>query len=1205
MKPLLPALALAALLLPSPAPGGEGEGAVPAYALPEGMSRGEGLPPALEAAVARAVRDVTRPGAPWAAAEGWRVLAGVGLRSAPAAVAALPEADWFGRALLLRALGSMEEPALEPLLVQAAADPAWAVRAAAAEGLGMAAGAPSAQVLPGLLRDEAWRVRVAAVEGVRRRALRGTFPRESAAAEILPLARDPDEDVRRAAWLALADLREPRARDALLDALRALGERLQGRDDDAAPDPEQSTAVRLLRGVAEGIGEDAELDGILRGLGATPTHPLAGAALREWFRRAGPRGAGDAGAMADLVTAFLEGGADADSRAAAEEALLDLGEPAAAALLARIAVAERPRMVRPDRETVSLREVLRLVLRLRGRAAAATLEGILRDGSLSPLLRMHAAELGRRTCPAALGPAFRDLLASREGSAGLGAQLLKGAAASGGEDLRDLLARHLVLSGKDEPPRHLRAAAAEVLDQRPDLRDPAAIRRALAAETDGDILARLLPLLAAAEGEGSLDALERFLGDPRLRVRLAAARGLADLRGERAVAVLRERIAAEDGGDDRLPGHYSPGPGEPVDPRAAEAKEREIAAVREANAGTVRTALLSSLRFAAGEGAGALLAQFLAHPDPEVRRAAAANLLTIGDPAAAPALAARVPEEGDPGLRTGLLLALAALGGPGADAAFEAFLAAGDPDLRTEALEALGSPKSRVRAPAGLRALLADPDADAYERLAALHALGRAADPALTPDLLAFIARAPSEEERRGALAALGLSRDPSCVEAVAALLPRGPLPAPDSDALDTANQAVETLGELRCPRAAPFLAALLRRTLPGALTPGGGRAAARDRQVAALAVAALGRCGGEEALAALVEAAFHPGFSRAAETATSNPLRPAIPRREGERWRPELPGEVGPLAQVLAEALARWKDGPLAAALERRFGELGTDGRLFAVGEEWLTWLGTRLAEPHPKTPPRPRWWAKVLLARQVLANPPRLSEADAAAAQALWSHGSTLTMDYAAARRDLARWRDGTALHEPLRYERDRRLFAGLDATAAVGEGLRARSPGVDASGMAAAFEESGREDAVARLGVEILVDLGVFLPDAVALGEKAVASDGGYWPNLRSLGEARFAAGDAEGAAEMFLLALEEAEGGNGRGEMQRGTAWTRLHLGKALEACGERAGALRRLGEAAALSDVVFDWIERDRALEELRKDLRYPEAMARAREVFGE
>jgi len=1165
---------------------------LPRYALPEGFSRGEDLPAALAEAVERALRDVTRPAFPFAAREGWRVLAGIGRGAAPRAVEALREADWFGRSLLVRALGSMEEASLEPLLAEAARDPAWPVRAAAAEGMGFCVGAASAAALPGLLRDPSWRVRLAAVEAIRRRALLGTLPREAGSAGLLPLSSDPDEDVRRAAWLALAGLREPGARDPLLRALESLADRVQPAGPEDPPDPELAPALRLLRGVAEGWGEDPEVLAFLRNLGAVHHHPMAGAALREWFRTKGEEGARDPEAVKDLVEVYLGMQTiEQESRAAAEAALADLGEPAAAALLARVAVPDRagrsPLLVSDPRST------LRLVLRLRGGKAAATLEGLLRDRDLPDTLRTLAAEVGRRTCPAALGPVFRDLLAADEGIYGLDAEVLKGVAASGGADVPALVARCLVRREGDVPPAGVRASAAEVLDSRPDLRLPGEIRRAVAAETEADILGRLLPVLAASGGPGAEEAVAPFLRDRRLRVRHAAARALSLLPGPRATALLLGVLESEDGTDERMPWYGEAGP--------TEEQVLELAALKDANAGGVRDAAVSSLRFAAGPGAAAALAALLGNPHPDVRGAAADNLLTLGDPAAAAALAARAEEEAEPGLRDRLLAALAALGGPAADAAFERWVAGVDAALRAAALRALGGESARARAPAGLRGFLAQAGAAPDERADALHALGRAADPDLTPVLLEALRAAATLEERTEALQALGLGRDPAAVEPVAALLPPGDPALLSPEALRTALQAVETLGDLRCERAAPALAALLARTLGPALLPGHGRTVDVERQAATLCLEALGKCGGEGSLDALVRAAVHPGFSRAAETATSNPLRPPPPRREGERWRPDVPEEIRGLARKLAASLARWKDPALAPALDRRLAEMRRDGRAQALGEEWLSWLGEALEDPPQKSPGRPRWWSRVVLARQVLAVVPRLSEADAAAARTLFLHEAEVTMEYAAARGRLAAWSDGLRVHDPLLFERSRREMAGLDRTAAAGAALRRRDGTGDPDALAAAFEESGREDAVARLGVEILTDLGLHLDAAVRLGEMAVGADAAYPPNLRALGTARLAAGDAAGASDALTLALEGLEG-RAR-EPGRGSAWYRFYLGKALEALGRREEALRRLGEGALLNDVILDWIGRDPALEALRADPRAGEALRPAREAF--
>src|SRR5688572_13981785 len=67
------------------------------------------------------IRDLTVTGVQTCALP---IFAWIGPGAAPSVVGALPGASWFGRALLVRALGSMEDPGLVPVLAAAARDPA-------------------------------------------------------------------------------------------------------------------------------------------------------------------------------------------------------------------------------------------------------------------------------------------------------------------------------------------------------------------------------------------------------------------------------------------------------------------------------------------------------------------------------------------------------------------------------------------------------------------------------------------------------------------------------------------------------------------------------------------------------------------------------------------------------------------------------------------------------------------------------------------------------------------------------------------------------------------------------------------------------------------------------------------------------------------------------------------------------------------------
>ncbi len=1196
-SPLVPAALLLAGLLPVGAAAADELPDPPRYALPAGWAPARALDGDLAAAARRAVTAATRPSDPWAAREGWRILAGIGPGSAPDAVAALPGASWFGRALLVRALGSMEDPGLVPVLAEAARDPAWAVRESAAEGLGLSAGGVPPGVLPALLRDTSWRVRGAAVEAVRQRALRGASPREEAALDVSPLAADADPDVARAALLALADLRVPAHRPVLLAALKDLEKATaaQGTSAEDAEEESLRTALRLLRGVAAGAAGDAAVLDHLHALGGSPDHPLAGPAMQEWFRLVGDAALAEPGPLERLLGIyFWKGGADAGSLAAVEDALVEIGDPAVEPLMRWILLPERAK--KDPIPFDSSRRALHLVLRLQPRSAPAHLARVMRDPGLTFILRLHATTLGRRTCAVPLGPVFREVYAAEGGEGGLAANLLRGIAASGGPDAAGILARALVPAGKGGPPAEVRAAAAESLHERPALVDPAAVARAVAAETDAEVLHHLLPVAAASLGEGAPRAVARFLGDRRVRVRRDAARALSLRPGRESTGFLLALLLLEDGDDDRLPRY---GPAAPT-----AAQREELRAVRAANAGGVRGSAVSSLRTCAGDRAPSILRRLLESRDPEIRRAAADNLFGLGDAGAAPALEARIGREGDPGLREHLLTVLAALGGPEADAAFERLLDGKDEDLRSGALRALAGDGATARAPEGARRCAGRPGAPPDERGTAMLALGRSRAPGAAAFLASMLAAAPPGEERRTILQALGHTRDPAAVPAVVALLAALDAPGAAPEEEDTADLAVEILGELRSDAATGPLVDLLRKALPAAFSGAADRAAAAARQRTALCVQSLGRCGGPSALEALLDAAFDRGFSRAAEAATADPLLHRPVRREDERWRPGIPEDLRKAGYRLAEALARWKDADLAAALRRRLDLLSRDGSAAALSEEWLVWLGNALAEPPATAPNRPRWWSRIVLLRQAAANPPRMTESDGAAFDGLFLHESEVAAEFAAARRSLDAARACRRLHDPVRADREERLYAALGMVVDAAEALRATGDGAAA---AEAFDRAfaaGKEDRVARLVVEVLGDLRKEPALALRFGELAVRAEGNwssYWPNLRALGAARLGAGDAAGAAEAFAAAVREQDAG--AREPGRATAWTRFFLAMALAVLGKPEEALAVIGETAPLNDVVLDWIEREPAFGALRADGRLDEVLAPARRKF--
>ncbi len=1197
---------LAALLAPGAAAGEEepGDIPVPGYALPPGLTdsarpagtRGE----VLEAAL----RSVTHPRSGEAAREGWRTLAGLGRDAAPAAVERLRTADWFGRSLLLRALGSMEEPLIEPLLVEAAGDPAWAVREAAAEALGRATSPEGAVALLPMLEDPSWRVRQAAVEGARRRALRGHLDRDAVSASLLRLAAGGDPDVRFAACLALADLCEPRAADVLLDALSAAVAAIPASADDREDDAEGagawrfraaiSDALRLLRGVCDGCGADPRVSDALRAMTMETTRPLAAHALREWFRLQPPEGRRDPAALSALVHAYVHAeGADPVALAALERTLVDLGEDAAAALMTAISEPDRAR--RLDHQGGRVRVALDLVVRLRGTAAADTLATLLADRRVRGGVREHAAELARRLCPAALGPLFRTLFADGNEDYGMQSLLLKAIAASGGDDVPALLAESLVSTTGAPPPRPVRRAAVEVLRTRTDLRDEGVLLRAAASETDGDVLAGVLSLLRDGAPARAAEALAPFLDDPREQVRLAAADALEKAPGPATVRLLLRRIDAEDG---RAQGDADPG--DDAEFARAVEERRTVRRIR------LRTALVASLRFAAGGEAAPVVAALLSHAAPEVREAAAAHLGALRDPRATPAILAALAAEGAraaageppvPGLRDSLLSAAVACGGPEADAFVDRTLAGPDGEARSLVLRALATGDPLRAAPESVAALLDRAPAGSPDRLLAMEVLGHRRVPPRTDLLLRVLREAAHDEERRKAIETLGRTRDPAAVGSLAALLPAASVDGMDEREFAAGILAAEALGEIRSPTAAPALAALLARHLPSALRGDGASAPA---QLVAVTMGALGRCGGDVALRALCDAAFDAGFSRAAETATR--AEPEA-RDPSAPVRPVLPPALDPVARALAAALGRFRDGPLSEGLAATLTRLETDGRAFALSEEWLAWLADALGAPPRRLPYRPRWSARIVLMERTVLCAPRETPFDREARYRLFQQTTEVVPDWSAAALHLERWRLVFRAHDRFGADREAEVLDGLERVVAGGALLAAGRTAEGLDAFDAAVAASGESETVARLPATVLYRAGAHLDRAEALALRAVRSEPGSAVAARLLGRIRLARGDAAGALEPLTTAFRLARGG-AEGVASR-TAWYAFALAQALAATGDVEGALETLAPALRADDTVLDRAQVDRSLAAVRALPTWAEALDAARAAFDE
>ncbi|MHC4922460.1 MAG: HEAT repeat domain-containing protein [Planctomycetota bacterium] len=1198
--PLPSALLLAtALLLPGGGvAAGEGDlGEAPAYELPAGFSSDPVLPDGLRAAISASVEAVIRPSSPHAAREGWRTLAGIGSDAAPACVKALGSADWLGRALLVRALGSMGDARLEPLLVAAAEDRSWAVREAAALGIAQNDGPASAMALRPLLSDRSWRVRQTALEATRRRLLLGTADRGTLREALTAIGADDDVDVRTDAWLALADLRHADSRDLLMDALQDTAREIEGEPVETSR-PERDTAFRLLQGLAGGWPEDKDVRDLLRDMGADPSHPLAGHALEAWFRLAGDDALDDPRALAQLVDVYLSPhSSDPESRIAAERALTDAGHAGAEALLRVIAVPDRPRRMSLPFQRSDVRHVLELVLRILGDDAPDRVDSLMRDKNVSFHVRQTVADLGWRTFPEPLGPAFREVYVRDEGHYGLQSHLLKGIAASGGDDVRGIVSTALL-----EAPLPVRRAAAEILKDAPHLRDRAVLLSSLETESDGSLLESVLGVLRDLSAEDAPKVLAPFVADDRVQVRLRAINALARARGEATVRLLLDHLEREDGRDARV-GVPGPTPRPPAVPDDGTDAEKEEAArrvekwlhengTREENRARVANSVVSSLRFAAGKAAATVLAALLVHEEPEVRRTAAANIASLGDPAASPALVARIGVETERDARSAMLAALVSAGGPEADEALDRWLAGGDEELRTQILEALQSRHAKAWPEAAVLRAIEVRAPGSEERLQALFLLGRRRDREYTPLLLELLHGSASREERLQALSALGGSGDPAAVPALAALLPEEDPSLLDSDAFLVAVSAADALGQIRAKEAVEPLASLLDRTLERAVSTSTGPRASTHRQVALVTMRALGRCGGPRALDTLARAAFHRGFSRAAEAGTTDPR---VKRHRGARWKPEVVAPVLKVAKGLVDALSRYQDRVLLAAVDRRLAEMAADASDHSLSEEWLAWMAARFGHRPRRPPYRPRWWTRMRLLEQVQANAPRDTEADREASWRLYQTASGVTGDVKKAAEHLADWRRLTMIHDPARAGREREKNASLAAMLAAAAGETGTLDESAVESMARALDEGRDDPDVASLAAELLLDKRLFLDRAEQFALIAVRSDAAQPLYLRRLGEVRLARGDTAGAVAPLRSAFEMVEVVPG-GPLRPGSGWYRYWLGRALTILGEERAARHLILSAAKVNDVLLHWIIRDPILEKVRDDERFEEAL---------
>ncbi len=279
---------------------------------------------------------------------------------------------------------------------------------------------------------------------------------------------------------------------------------------------------------------------------------------------------------------------------------------------------------------------------------------------------------------------------------------------------------------------------------------------------------------------------------------------------DRLLRDARERIARDERQDPAL--RIA---GAPPGPQAVRPEDRAalvspaLAAMAGATDPVLRGSALLAQGGAADPSALPALTESLRRGAVSDRRSAALALGSLGDAAAAAALERALREDDDSDVRSYATLSLGLLGGTGVSTTLRAHLQRNLPlpgrdnrEQRVALITALGLAGDRESVPLLVDVLGSRQLRDDRARAHAAVALGRLADVAAVPRLLAVLTEDGDAGVRRGAALALGSFQDPGTTEALRAAL------AEDGDALVRGFAAI-SLARAAGPRAVETLAPL------------------------------------------------------------------------------------------------------------------------------------------------------------------------------------------------------------------------------------------------------------------------------------------------------------------------------------------------------------------------------------------------------------
>ncbi len=575
----------------------------------------------------------------------------VGEPAVPALLKKVADPSADVRKFVLDVLGGIGDSGAVGALVASLEDPDENVRSSAAENLGLVGGEGAARALRAMLDRDDLLLQYTCLQALARIG-RG-IPLEN----LVPLLARPL--LRKAVYECLGHLPELRAVDLLLEgmrdrsrAYRAAAAMALVRIAGAGPDLARVVADRL-----RGLRGEVDVGELVEDLRTPSLHRRIGFVQILGFL--GGRSA---------VLVLLSAAEDESVRAYAMDALVGIGEEAAATLVERFGELEGEGRaiacaVLGNLGAAGAAAPLAGCLgdpmpEVRAAAAAALgkIDGIGSARALLPLLGDPVEEVQDAAVTALTGAAARDAgllleaIASpdAEASAGLRANLARvlgeGRAAAGADAL--------LLLAKDEDER-VRRSALEALG-RIDFARYAEVFTVALTDESPEVRRVTAELWGANCPPGSVENLGRILRDEDLWVRCAAIRALGESGDAAALPILRAHVDAADGielitrieaiarlaGEAAIPdlrprlGHE--------DPEVAKAALEQIA----------------RLDPAAGEAVAAEVIALLDHHDPEVRFAAIRFVAERPGMQALPALRRRRMAERDPAVRGALLGAL-------------------------------------------------------------------------------------------------------------------------------------------------------------------------------------------------------------------------------------------------------------------------------------------------------------------------------------------------------------------------------------------------------------------------------------------------------------------------------------------------------------------------------------------------------------------